>query len=263
MSNDIYNNAGVLTKYIETQYNITIPSLYERRNYYLKYGDYWWEQWLSYKRVRNESTIQCPYCGWETIDVNNKSGAFEMHLHTAHNIDKYRFVENFPEYHRYFSQIKNPVSSRQFETDTNKFVTCKICGKKLSRIGTKHLITHGISKEEYIKLYGDDKLISNDFYNKSVKHIMYYNNKLEHSFHSYDENNIINFIKNIGFKCKSNRSVLNGKEIDIYINDLNIGFEYDGVLWHTENFGKKDKFYHVNKTDNCLPIKRLRKMRNL
>ena len=169
ISNDIYNNAGVLTKYIEKQYNVIVPSLYERRKYYMKHGDYWWEKWLTYKRVKNDDTIRCPYCEWETIDMKNRSGMFETHLRTAHGIDKYNFIENFPEYREYFSQIKDPVSLRQFENDTDKFVTCKICGKKLSRIGTRHLSTHGITKEQYIALYGISDMISKEFYNKSIK----------------------------------------------------------------------------------------------
>lgn len=42
----------------------------------------------------------------------------------------------------------------------------------------------------------------------------------------------------------------NGKrqyELDVYIPELNIGFEFDGIYWHSEISGGKGKFYHVNK----------------
>ena len=46
------------------------------------------------------------------------------------------------------------------------------------------------------------------------------------------------------------RSILNGKEIDIYIPNKNIGIEYNGLYWHSE-LNSKDKWYHVNKLNEC------------
>lgn len=37
-------------------------------------------------------------------------------------------------------------------------------------------------------------------------------------------------------------------EIDIYLPDLKIGFEFNGVYWHSDKFLKKD--YHLNKTNH-------------
>jgi hypothetical protein len=38
---------------------------------------------------------------------------------------------------------------------------------------------------------------------------------------------------------------LNGPEIDIYLPDLKLGFEFNGVYWHSEHFKERD--YHLNK----------------
>jgi len=43
---------------------------------------------------------------------------------------------------------------------------------------------------------------------------------------------------------------IDGKEIDIYLPDLKIGFEYNGLYWHSEMFLNKN--YHINKTKLCL-----------
>lgn len=46
------------------------------------------------------------------------------------------------------------------------------------------------------------------------------------------------------------RSVLDGKEIDIFIPSMNIGIEYNGLYWHSEEMGK-DKWYHYLNTKKC------------
>ena len=46
------------------------------------------------------------------------------------------------------------------------------------------------------------------------------------------------FIKSLGYNPSPNRKILNGKEIDIYIPELKIGVEYNGCLFHTEEYGK-------------------------
>ena len=39
-----------------------------------------------------------------------------------------------------------------------------------------------------------------------------------------------------------------GLEIDVYLPDLKIGFEFNGLYWHSEVFKEKD--YHINKTNH-------------
>lgn len=65
------------------------------------------------------------------------------------------------------------------------------------------------------------------------------------------ENDLYNFIKNKygGEIIKNNRSLLNKKEIDIFIPELNIAFEFNGLYWHSEI--NKPKKYHLNKTKEC------------
>ena len=46
------------------------------------------------------------------------------------------------------------------------------------------------------------------------------------------------------------RSVLNGKELDIFIPTRQIAIEYNGLRWHTEYYGK-NKDYHLNKLTTC------------
>ena len=55
-----------------------------------------------------------------------------------------------------------------------------------------------------------------------------------------------NYVGNI---ISSDRKILNGKELDIYLPDLNLAFEFNGLYWHNELH--KDKNYHLNKTEEC------------
>ena len=70
------------------------------------------------------------------------------------------------------------------------------------------------------------------------------------NFSSESEQEILNFIKSIYNKEIFERYKYNSKkEIDIYIPDLKIGFEFNGMIWHSELY--KDKDYHLNKTLEC------------
>ena len=73
---------------------------------------------------------------------------------------------------------------------------------------------------------------------------------------SFAEEEISNYIKQYYCVERNNRKILNGLEIDIYIPELKIGIEYNGLRWHGEMFGK-DKWYHFNKlkTANDVGIK--------
>jgi uncharacterized protein CbrC (UPF0167 family) len=60
-----------------------------------------------------------------------------------------------------------------------------------------------------------------------------------------------NFIKNNydGEIVENDRTVLSGKELDIYLPELKLAFEFNGIYWHSELY--KDKNYHQDKYLNC------------
>lgn len=76
---------------------------------------------------------------------------------------------------------------------------------------------------------------------------------------SKEENNLYEYISSIydGEIIQSNRSVLNGKELDIYLPEHNFAIEYNGLYSHSykPNESKdcliKGKSYHLNKTIEC------------
>ena len=63
------------------------------------------------------------------------------------------------------------------------------------------------------------------------------------------EEEINEFVKNLGFETETNnRSILNGKEIDIFVPGKNFAIEHDGLFWHSVYHGK-DENYHLSKTE--------------
>ena len=66
------------------------------------------------------------------------------------------------------------------------------------------------------------------------------------------EEEIVRFLsENTDFKIQTrNKSILKGKELDIYIPEKKTAIEYNGLIWHSEKFGK-DKNYHLGKTLEC------------
>jgi transposase-like protein len=76
---------------------------------------------------------------------------------------------------------------------------------------------------------------------------------------SLEEQSLYNFISSIydkDIQC-SNRSILSGQELDIYIPDKNIAIEYNGLYshsykpWESKSSLIKDSKYHLNKTNKC------------
>lgn len=70
---------------------------------------------------------------------------------------------------------------------------------------------------------------------------------------SKQEKEFVSFIKEI-YKNKINendRKILNGKELDIYIPELKLAFEYDGTYWHADPrfFNENDKIKHCLASD--------------
>ena len=63
------------------------------------------------------------------------------------------------------------------------------------------------------------------------------------------EDEIISLFSEIEHQ-QHNREILNGMEIDIFIPPLKLGIEYNGLRWHSEEFGK-DHRYHLNKLNKC------------
>lgn len=71
---------------------------------------------------------------------------------------------------------------------------------------------------------------------------------------SNPENDVADFVKTLLPMTeikRSDRTLISPLELDIYIPDKKFAIEFDGIIWHSETFGKKHRDYHINKTLAC------------
>jgi hypothetical protein len=145
-------------------------------------------------------------------------------------------VDNFAK----TDHFKEILRSRWFERMKNK----------LEPFG----ILSDISGDSYkIKcvLCGEDFEILTNLRNKRIRESVNICVKCNPKKQNIKQNEIFNFIS-IYYPntISSDRNILKGKEIDIYIPELNLGFEFNGLYWHSEIY--KERTYHLDKTRECL-----------
>ena len=118
-----------------------------------------------------------------------------------------------------------------------------------SKKEAEDFINNNYSEKTTVSQFANDINVS---YTTGLNYIRRYN--LEEYFYfnsntSQPENDIIEYLKSKGIEniIQSDRNILDGKEIDIYLPDYNVGIEFNGDYWHSE-LRKEDKYYHYNKS---------------
>ena len=177
-----------------------------------------------YKNDREKLPISCPIHGVFYQTMNNhiigKQGCPEcgnIKCHNSRIMTTEEFIEKANKVHNNFYNYSKTTYINSME---NVIVTCPIHGD-FEQIPRNHLFGSGCPK---------------CFKEKS--HV---------------ENDVLNYIKEI-CDCEvieNDRTILDGKEIDILIPSKNIGFEINGLIWHSEKF-QTNKMFHVEKKENAL-----------
>lgn len=129
-------------------------------------------------------------------------------------------------------------NQEQLEKLYNSGLTCDQIAEQITT--TKSTVS------KWLRYYGIETRTSNE-YDRKVNKI------------SSEEKNVVDYIKSIYFGeiQTSNRSILKGKELDIYLPEKNIAIEYNGLYshsykpWETKECLIKDSRYHINKTLAC------------
>lgn len=255
---DPNNLSGKLTKHIINLYgDVWIPSnTYQRKKYELINKKKWFEEYFNIVEVEILPTRKCKLCEWETTDTSNKTGCFENHINLSHGIVLEDYLTSFPDDIIYHPNYTKNIELTKFLSKTKNYVICKICGEKMKSISNTHLKNkHNITTFEYKLKYPNEKIVSTSISEGLSELAKITNVNMTPTWTSKGETEIKEFIESLGFQVNKgkNRKLLEGKEIDLIIEDTDICIEYDGLYYHTEKMGKTSS-YHLNKTIDCYQI---------
>jgi hypothetical protein len=89
-------------------------------------------------------------------------------------------------------------------------------------------------------------------YNVSVTniHLLLHNNnvKIKEGIYGAAENEVRTFVETVTkLKFNKDKTILGGKEIDLYNHELKLGIEYCGLYWHNESRPNRGVDYHYDK----------------
>lgn len=121
----------------------------------------------------------------------------------------------------------------------------------LEKYGVDHYSKTDEFKEKLsktmIEKYGASSIFQSDYYHGLVE-----SGEVTSNF-GKTQSEITDFLNNFGFDFKPNRSLLSGKEIDLYDSNLNLAIEYCGLYWHNEQSPQpRKRSYHFDKYRICL-----------
>jgi hypothetical protein len=230
------------------------------------------EKWGSETASKNEEVIN------KIISTNKEKYGYNSPMcnKEIQEKSKYTLMVNYG----VDSPLKSPIIKERYKkTNLEKFgveyptqsdkVKEKIKNNNLLSWGTTHAHQSELYRKEntiignhlsYIEYIGNNKSIFNcdlgekhtfeiktdNFYARTKQNVPLCTicNPINNTT-SQSEKSILNFIISI-YPGKVISSYRDKYEIDIFIPDLGLGFEYNGLYWHSEI--KKDKNYHFNKT---------------
>lgn len=207
----------------------------------------------------------CPKCsgrGLSTEDV--------IKLFIEKHKDKYQYSKvSFTKMHD--KVIMTCPIHGDFEQTPSKHLLgqgCPICAKKkrseskvltneefIEKANKIHKGKYDYSETNYVGTYDEVDIICKKhgkFKQRANDHLNGHGCQRCGNIVSLAEDEIVDFITNdLGIECiRNDKTILGDGEIDILIPSMNIGIEYDGLKWHSEEF--KDKKYHLSKSERCL-----------
>jgi hypothetical protein len=170
---------------------------------------------------------------------------------TIATIRKKYGVDNIMELKEYVDKIAEVKKKRYGDANYNNIEK----GRKtnLDRYGSNNYNTSDSAKDKFLENKDKCRLCK-----KPVKTAGNYycsrncllQDKKDLKFSSVAEREIADLLRSKGLNVIQGSRTM-GIEVDILLPDLNIAIEYNGMLYHSEYYGKKPNSYHLNKTKVC------------
>lgn len=202
----------------------------------------------------------CQMCGIEKRS-NNKKYTTEEFINKAKIIHNNKYDYSNVIYNGSKEKIKiicpEHGEFKQIANDHMNGHGCPICKNELLTMNLNEFISkakkihnnkYDYSKVEYSNNYSYIRIVCpehGEFLQTPQSHLKGYGCNLCGRGTSNPESEIVDFIKKYydGVVEQNNRQILSPNEIDLYIPDLNIGIEYNGLYWHSDIY-KKNNYHH-------------------
>jgi len=145
---------------------------------------------------------------------------------------------------------------------------CPVCGN--DSIASKQVKTCQQAIDDFIAVHGDTYDYSETSYSGAHEQLRIFCKKHGHFWQSSTkhlsgqgcpacakkeskpEREIADFLEQAGLKViRRDRTLINPKEIDIVLPDLNLAIEYNGMIWHSEKFKSDARNHMINKQKVC------------
>lgn len=180
-------------------------------------------------KTKASENLYSLHCSFRTEEVRQKSKKTKLLLYgssTYNNPNK--------------TKETNKYKNEQFEKEYN----CTQIGKLIQLYGQGWLS---------LKLPKLERNRAAHFIeNKYIPEIELYASQYHNNRCSNKEKDLVKFIKSFYKKqiIENSKHIIPPQELDIYIPDLKLAIEFDGIYWHSTDNGK-DINYHLNKSLAC------------
>ena len=221
-------------------------------------------------KLENQKKIKNPHI-CKICKSKETTRSMAMHLRFAHNTTTQDYISKYGEF--------RPKHLKDIQIKNKSNIKCEECGEKLK--SNQHLMYHltkshpEVSQHDYIIKYiykdikpkckcgcGGDVTLLRNGKNCDLKKDTYHRDYIKGHWdwevftdidnQSKEELEILNYIKSIykGEIQSGVRNLIPKAEIDIYLPELKLGIEYNGLYWHCEKVNPSKK-YHIDKTLKC------------
>jgi hypothetical protein len=229
-----------------------------------KYGKMWYTQTDEYTNKSNKTHLEKYGCHYSsTYEFKNK---VNITNNIKYNVDWYTQSREFKEKKKISNIDKYGVDHHTKAESYNQNIKLV----NINKYGVDNIQKNEIYRKErfditknifYIKYIGNTISLFNCDCNKKHTFEIYVDNYIKRTnsniplctvcypigdMKSIKEKELLEFIKSI-YSGEIISSYRDGLEIDIYLPEFSLGFEFNGLYWHSNKF--KDKNYHLNKTN--------------
>jgi hypothetical protein len=239
---DYTNCSGALTKHLVSQNLISKQLTYKERKSLDLTKFFLFVDTLDY--IDRGRPVECKICN-QTFKTN-LDGSLTKHLSRAHNVSRNEYIALFPGEVETLSR-----NTGRFEKlDRGLKVKCEECSQEFRKITENHLLLHGMTVREYREKFPTAEILAKDLQQLASTTRSRLNEAVQFKKRSSLEIELEQYLLSSGLKIIPNYR-FNQIEIDLFIPELKLGIEINGLVWHSEFFGKKNRGYHLGKTEIC------------